>query len=272
MPRPPKHHAPRRAPESPLVRQLRALRSGQERRRSGLCYAEGNRIVHQALLAGVPIEQVVIAPEIVTSELARQTLAAVQAAGVPVAELSTAEFDRISFRGNPSGIGALVRIQPQPLAGQRAQAGTGWVALAEVGNAGNLGAIARTAAAVGAAGLVLLGHTTDAFHPEAVKASTGALFHLRIVEATLDEFIQWKQAQGIHVVGAAGEAAPDFRAVQYPRPLALLMGSERLGLNPQQQAACDVVASIPMQVGPVDSLNLSVATSLFLYEIYRQGN
>lgn len=268
-PRPLKQNS-RRASENPLVRQLRALRSGPERRRRGLCYAEGNRIVHQALLAGVPIEQAVVAPEILTSDLARETLAALQAAGVPVAELSTAEFDRISFRGNPSGLGAVVRARAATLAGLPAPSGLGWVALAEVGNAGNLGALARTCAAVGATGLVLLGHTTDAYHPEAVKASMGALFHLAVMEATFAEFVHWKQEQGVFVVGAAGDAGQDFRQVTYRTPLVLLMGSERLGLNPEQQAACDVLASIPMEAGAADSLNLSVATSLFLYEIYRQ--
>lgn len=267
---PPRKSRPRPAPESPLLRQLRALRGGVERRKSGLFYAEGNRIVHQAALAGAQIEQLVIAPEVVTSELARETIDLLRGRGVPVAELSKAEFNRISFRGNPSGVGAVVRARPETLDGLRLDGGLGWVALAEVGNAGNLGAILRTCAAVGAAGVIALGHTTDLYHPDAVKASMGALFHLRQVEASFEEFVRWKAQTGAFVVGAAGEAAQDFRAVRYPAPLVLLMGSERLGLNAEQQAACDVLASIPMLGGVVDSLNLSVATSLFLYEIFRQ--
>ena len=79
----------------------------------------------------------------------------------------------------------------------------------------------------------------------------------------------WKQQGGHMVVGTSGGAEQEYRALEYPLPFVLLMGSERLGLSPTQQAACDLLVRIPM-IGSGDSLNLGVATSVVLYEAFNQ--
>jgi TrmH family RNA methyltransferase len=122
---------------------------------------------------------------------------------------------------------------------------------------------------VGGAGLLLLGDSADPYDPGAVRASMGALFALRLARATFDEFAAWKRQRACTVVGTSDAAAQDYRAVAYRPPLVLLMGSERQGLSPDQQALCDAVVSIPM-VGRSDSLNLAVATGVMLYEIFNQ--
>jgi TrmH family RNA methyltransferase len=122
---------------------------------------------------------------------------------------------------------------------------------------------------VGAAGAILLGPTTDPYDPAALRASMGAIFSQRLVRATFDEFAAWKRGAPYAVAGTSGAAPHEYRAVAYPRPLVLLMGSEREGLSPQQQALCDLLVSIPM-VGRSDSLNLAVATGVVLYEIFQQ--
>ncbi len=251
------------------IPQLRALRSRDERERTGTYYIEGNRIVAQALEADAPIELGVVAPELLRGEHAHAVVARLRERGVPIVELSKAAFGSISFKENLQGIGAVLRsrigtLAELPLGEQR-----NWVALDAVGNSGNLGAIFRTADAVGCAGLILLGDTTDPFHPAAVRASMGALFGQRLVRAPFKEFVEWKREHDYAVVGTSGEATQELREVIYPRPLILLMGSERLGLSPAQQAICDLVVRIPM-VGTSDSLNLAVATSVVLYEIFHQ--
>src|SRR5207245_8395225 len=133
------------------------------------------------------------------------------------------------------------------------------------GNPGNLGAILRTCDAVGCAGIILLGDTTDPYHPAALRASMGAVFSQRLVRAQLDEFARWKREHGYIVVGTSVTAEQEYRQVSYPAPLVLLMGSERLGLSAEQQAVCDMLVRIPM-VGTGDSLNLAVATRGVLYE------
>ena len=261
----------RPAPYNPatVVQEVRQLRTPAARERTGTYYIEGARIVAQAVQAGAEITLGVIAPELIAGAHAVETVTALRATGAPVVELSAKAFESISFKENLQGIGAVVRRRLGRLDDIAAAPGRIWVALDGVGNPGNLGAIMRTCDAVGGAGLLLLGDTTDPYHPAAVRASMGSLFALQMIRARFDEFVRWKGQHGYAVVGTSPDVAPEYRQVHYPAGVILLMGSERLGLSPQQQAVCDLLVRIPM-VGTSDSLNLGVATSIVLYEIFHQ--
>lgn len=271
MPKPMRRATPAtQRPDVPaVVKQVRQLRSRTDRDRTNTFYIEGARIVAQAVQAGAEIELAVISPELITGEHAQNTVAALEATGAPLVQLDREAFGGISFKENLQGIGAVVRIQRQRLADVREPVLTGWVGLDGVGNPGNLGAIMRTCDAVGCAGLILLGDTVDPYHPSAVRASMGSLFALRMVRASFDEFVTWKRANGYTVIGTTPDVEQEYRQAAYPSPYVLLMGSERLGLSATQQAACDLLIRIPM-VGTCDSLNLGVATSIVLYEIFEQ--
>ena len=260
---------PRPDPATHIVKQVRQLRSRAERERTGTFYIEGARIVAQAVQAGAAITLGVVAPDLIAGTHAAATVAALHDTGAPIVELPVPAFESISFKENLQGIGAVVRAQVATLAAIPADEARLWVALDGVGNSGNLGAIMRTCDAVGGAGLILLGNTTDPHHPDAVRASMGSLFALQVVRAGFDEFVAWKAAHGYTVVGTSPAATQEYRAVAYPPATILLMGSERTGLSPTQQAACDQLVRIPM-VGTADSLNLGVATSIVLYEIFYQ--
>lgn len=252
-----------------IIPQLRRLRSREERDRTGTFYIEGVRIVAQAAKSGAQIEMCIIAPELLSSEYGWEIVHRLRAAGVPIVELSPAAFGSISFKENLQGIGAVVRPRVESLEDVQLDRTLGWVALDAVGNPGNLGAILRTSDAAGCAGIIMLGHTTDPYHPAALRASMGAVFSQRLIRASFDEFADWKRDRGCPVAGASGTADQEYRHVEYPTPLVLLMGSERLGLSLPQQALCDFLVRIPM-VGTSDSLNLAVATSIVLYEVFYQ--
>jgi TrmH family RNA methyltransferase len=252
-----------------LVKRLRLLRGRPGRERTGTFYIEGTRTLAQAVQNGAAIETCVVAPDLLGGDYGRELVATLRAAGVPIVELSPTLFRAISFKENLQGVGAVVRGRLEPLAAIRPGAGPGWVALDAVGNPGNLGAVLRTCDAVGCAGIILLGETIDPYHPAALRASTGAIFSQRLVRATFSEFAAWRREHGHTVVGTTGGAEREYRDVAYPFPVVLLMGSERLGLSAEQQAACDLLVRIPM-VGTSDSLNLAVATSVVLYELYHQ--
>lgn len=252
-----------------IVPQIRQLRTRPERERTGTFYIEGPRIVAQAIQAGAEIELGVIAPDLLSGTHVQNTAEALRSTGARIVELSKAAFESISFKENLHGVGAVIRIRQETLDSVQTAEQHGWMALDGVGNPGNLGAIMRTCDAVGCAGLLLLGDTVDPYHPAAVRASMGSLFALRVVRAHFDAFVQWKQANGYSVIGTSPDAKQEYRQEVYPEKYVLLMGSERLGLLPVQQAACDVLVHIPM-VGTCDSLNLGVAASIMLYEVFHQ--
>jgi TrmH family RNA methyltransferase len=251
------------------VKQIRRLRSRKERERTGTFYVEGIRIVAQAVQSGATIEMCVVSAELLSSEYGWDLATSLRSAGVPIVELSPAAFASISFKENLQGIGTVVRSRLEALGDVQPAPPQVWVALDAVGNPGNLGAILRTCDAVGCTGMIMLGDTTDPYHPAALRASMGAIFAQRLVRATFADFVHWKREGGYTVVGASVTAAREYRQVSYPSPLVLLMGSERRGLSAEQQAACDVLVRIPM-VGTGDSLNLAVATSVVLYEVFHQ--
>ena len=182
----------------------------------------------------------------------------------------TAEvFASLSDKEGKHGIGAVVCQRWDSLAAIPPEDGLCWIALESVQYPGNLGPILRVSDAVGGAGVLLIGHTADPYDPTAVRASTGAVLAQSLVRTCLEHFARWKHQHQITVVGASPAAEQDYREVAYPPPLALFLGSERHGLSPQEQALCDRMVRIPM-VGRSDSLNLAVATSLLLYEVFHQ--
>ncbi|TLN13658.1 RNA methyltransferase, partial [bacterium] len=156
-----------------------------------------------------------------------------------------------------------------PMAEAPVMAGDCWVVLDSVADPGNLGTILRTSDSTGCRGVILLDQSTDPYDPSCIRASMGALFSQTLVKASFEEFTDWKRSTGIQVVGTSDKAQQNYHSYDYPRNLALLMGSERQGLQAKPLEICDSVVRIPM-VGNSDSLNLAVATAVVLYEIFNQ--
>jgi len=254
---------------NPAIKRIRSLRHRKEREQTGLFYAEGIRIVAEAVQVGAAVETLVVAPDLLDSPFARRLLEEQRRRGVPVIEVTREVFQSISGKDGPQGLGAVIRQRwdAPDTAGQATI--RRWVALSAVQDPGNLGAILRTSDAVGFAGVLLIGPTTDAYDPTCVRASMGAIFSQRLVRMTLDEFATWKRRYGYTLVGTSGAAPTNYRTVAYREPVVVYMGSEREGLSAKEQALCDVMVSIPM-VGRSDSLNLAVATGVMLYEVFHQ--
>jgi TrmH family RNA methyltransferase len=254
---------------NPAIKQIRNLRQRKEREASGLYFVEGIRLVAEAVQSGAQIEQLVVAPDLLASPFARDLVQQQRQNGIACLEVTADVFETLSVKEGPQGLGAVLRQRWEPLDGVRPGNELCWVALYAVADPGNLGTILRTADAVGAAGVMLLGNCTDPYDPAALRGSMGAIFAQRLVRASWEQFIAWKPQHGYTVVGTSDAATTDYQAMRYTQPLVLLMGSERQGLSVEQQAVCDAIVSIPM-VGRSDSLNLAVATGVVLYEIFNQ--
>jgi len=248
------------------VKLVRALRARRERERTGLAWVEGIRATVEALQLGAAIHALVVAPDLLDSDFARDAVAQAAARGVEVLDVSSAVFRSLSGRDGPQGLGAIVRQQWRSLDDVRPAEGDCWVALASVADPGNLGTVLRTCDGAGAEGVILLDASTDPYDPAAMRASMGAVFSRNLVRASFDAFAAWARAAGATVVGASDRAPESYRDADYGSRTVLLMGSEREGLTTEQQSACDRMVSIPMR-GRADSLNLAVATSILLYEV-----
>ncbi len=255
---------------NPTIRQIRALRQRKEREQTGLFFAEGVRLVGEAVQLGYELEALLVAPELLSSPFGHNLVAEQTSARTRVIEVSAEVFAGLSQKDGPQGLAAVARQRWTQLAEVRLGPPPGWVALVEPADPGNLGTIVRTADAVGAAGVILLDNATDPYDPAALRASMGAIFAVSLARASFAEFASWKHERGAFLVGAADKAATHYQSVVYPQPIVLLMGSERQGLSLTQQALCDQMVSLPMY-GRSDSLNLAVATGVLLYELRSQS-
>jgi TrmH family RNA methyltransferase len=253
---------------NPTIKTIRSLRDRKERDRAGLFFVEGIRLVVEAAQLGAEIETLIVAPDLLKSRVALDTVGGVRHSGrdVTVLEVSPDVFESISQKEGPQGIGAVVRQRWESLRDVRIGDELCWVALDEPQDPGNVGTILRTADAVGCGGVILLDHSADPYDPAALRASMGAIFSQRLVRARFSDLLIWKLENDYRLVGTSDHASTDYRAAAYRFPLVLLMGSEREGLSADQQTACDMMVHLPMK-GRSDSLNLAVATGVMLFEL-----
>jgi TrmH family RNA methyltransferase len=167
-----------------------------------------------------------------------------------------------------SGVGTIVRQRWARLDTVSAKSGLCWVILDQVRSDGNLGTLVRTSEAIGGAGFILLHNQVDPYAPTTVRASIGAIFRQQFVRANFQTLTGWIKRTPCTVIGASPDGTANFQQFTYPQPVLLVLGEERQGLTPQQREMCDHLVYIPM-VGRADSLNLGVAGSLLMYEVYR---
>lgn len=255
---------------NPLVKRVRLLADRKHRRRESAFVVEGIQPVWQAVEAGSDVEALIVAPDLLRHPGAAAMVAAQEAAGVHVARLSGELFRRISGRDGPSGLAAIVRAAPVSLPSLAAGPGSLFAALHCAGNPGNVGTIIRTASAAGADGVILIGPSADPYDPVAVKASMGALFTVPVAAAATEaEFLAWARGSGIRVAATSARGSVTCWEADLRPPLAVLLGSEGTGLPAGLLDAADLLVAIPM-TGTAESLNLSVAAGILLYEVLRR--
>jgi RNA methyltransferase, TrmH family len=250
---------------NPRVKQARQLRQRKRRDQSGLFLVEGIRHVGEAFQSGAAIESVIYSPERLSSLFAHQLMQSLMNKGVHCLPVAEDVFAGLAEKDNPQGILAVVQQAETGLERLDPHNCPWAVALVSPQDPGNIGSILRTMDAVGATALILLEESADVYHHAGVRASMGALFWHPVVRASLVNFTAWVKLHGYHVYGTSAHGSDDYRSIlQYNLPLVLLLGSERLGLTPDQAALCENLIRLPMQ-GRVTSLNLSVAAGIMLY-------
>ena len=265
------------SPTNPRVKAVVKLADRRTRDATRRTVVEGVREVRLALAAGVAPVEAYLCPELIAgseAEAAARHLVALANTGMT--ELFTVTppvFEKLAYRGNSGGL-LLVIAYPNPsLDALTFRAAPFVVVVEEAEKPGNLGAVLRTADAAGVDALIvptLPGSAgTDPHNPNVISASLGAYFTVPVVTPPAEEAIAWLRRQGIALVATTPAAETLYTAADLTGPVAVVMGSEAWGLSETWLSAADVHLRIPM-AGQVDSLNLSAATALLLYEVVRQ--
>jgi TrmH family RNA methyltransferase len=236
------------SPDNPRVKDVLRLRKSRERRRSGLFIAEGPREVERARSAGLIVRATYFAPELLAWDEGEEVSARVLA--------------KMAYRTEPEGVLAVVEIP------QREVPADVTLILVTVGieKPGNLGAMARTADAAGAGALLVGDANADPWNPNAIRASTGAVFTLPIATVTLDDV----RALSPQKIAAVVDAPRRYTDVDLTKPTAFIIGSEDDGLSDEWRAIADEQVAIPMDAQTADSLNAATSAGLLLFEAVRQ--
>jgi TrmH family RNA methyltransferase len=251
---------------NPLIKTLKSLHAKKGRAETGLFLAEGARLAVEAADLGVWPETLVFSPAAMAREQVRELVGEAERRRVRVIETSESVLAQISKRDNPQTV---IGAYKQRLAALGELEGDTIVALEGVRDPGNLGTILRTADATGAGGVVLLGESCDPFSVEAVRASMGSLFAVKLARASFENLLAYSKARGATVIGASLKGAAFDADRPAPARAIVLMGNEQSGLPADMEAACDLLVKLPMR-GRADSLNLAVATAVMLYDLWRR--
>ena len=232
-------------------------------------FVEGVRNVVHAIESGFHIETLVYSEKLLIVPIARRLIRDRRRSGTPTLEVSPESFRQIST--TPSRLRRGGHRRPAVVAAARRFAeGRALLGLLEaVRSEGNLGSLIRTSEAVGGAGFILVGSADRPLRPRGrPRLDGGVSSGSRSSGRTTAASGTGSAATVVASSAPRPTGSADLHRFDYPRPTILVLGEERQGLSPLQRGLCPDLVRIPM-VGSADSLNLAVAGSLLMYEVYR---
>ena len=251
-------------PDDPRIADYRHLKERQLNAEGGRFVAESERVVRRLLASRLSVRSVLVTPP----RLQAMADLLSEEQRFPIYVASQAVIDAIA--GFHVHRGCLA-IGERPVDATIAAGARLVVALEDLVDTDNLGAIARNAAAFGADALLLSPRAADPFYRKAIRVSLGGIFSLPVIRVARwpDELVALRRTHGFSIVGAVlADGAIPLSALIPPRKTVLLLGAEGPGLSAEAMAACDHRVTIPMAAG-ADSLNVATAGAVFLYHLTR---
>lgn len=255
--------------DNPLLREARVVRDGKIEE---MIFVEGLRLCEEAVNSRLPIHALIFSAELAQKPKPAELIERFVSVSQRVASVSEKLLASISYSKTPQGI---VMLAARPAMTQEhftsRQNGTPLiVVMHRITNPVNVGAILRTAEATGVTGAVATENATDPFSPKALRGAMGASFRLPIwFRPSYQEVIDWCWQHGVKTVCADLDGPTLYSELDWTSPRALILGPETSGLTRAEIAAAAEATRIPMRP-PVESLNVSVAAGVLLYEAVRQ--
>lgn len=267
--------------QNPRVQRTARLRERAFRTEARLFLLEGLREIERAAASGIRFSEFYFCPDLIRSPHAEKILAEAQRrmpAGT-LFELSRPAFEKIAYREKPEGVLAVAEMREHRLESLSVPAETPplFLVAESIEKPGNLGALLRTADSAGCTGLICCGDAgTDIYNPNAIRASQGALFSMPLAVAPAENVRAWLRERGIAVFATTPSAEKIYWDCDFRTPAAILLGAESTGLTDfwlgggNAGSAADVVPVAIPQRGLADSLNVSTAAAICLFEAVRQ--
>ena len=254
---------------NPRVKHVVRLRKRSFRTEQGVLLIEGYRELRRAIDHGVKPVDVYFCPTLYLGENENSLLYECEAGGARLFVCSKAAFEKMAYRDRPDGLLAIAPAVKNRLDELNLPENPLLLVAERIEKPGNLGTMLRTADAAGADAVVVCDPCTDINNPNVVRASIGTLFSVPAAEASSEETIAWLRAHGIQIVSATPHSTKNYTEADLSKPTAIVVGAEQFGLTETWRGQADVEVRIPM-LGSADSLNVSAAATILLYEAVRQ--
>ncbi|WNB93203.1 RNA methyltransferase [Bacillus sp. NEB1478] len=245
---------------NPSIKQWKKLHTKKEREKTGTFLLEGPHLVEEAISSGAKLVHIIIEEnfEIQEDWLKEKFI---------LWSVSSKLMKMLSETEKPQGIIAVCEMQPEP--DELLKENGRYLFVDGVQDPGNLGTIIRTADSAGLNGVILGEGTADLYNGKTVRSTQGSLFHLPIVKRDLQTALYECKSLNIPVYSTSLQNAVDMREVPESDGFALIVGNEGAGVQQSLQNESTMNVKIPI-FGKAESLNVSVATGILLYELQRK--
>lgn len=257
------------SPQNPRVKTAVKLRKSKVRKELKQTLVEGFREICRAFESDWKFTELYFCPELYLSVDEDQLVDRIRKSGVPVFRCSESAFRKMSYRDTPDGMMALSPLVGKTLDELDLPENPLILIAEDLEKPGNLGTILRTADATGVDAVIACDHKTDLNNPNVIRASIGTIFFMPVAEATSQETFIWLKEKKIQSLAAVPGAGQEYTDVNMLGGTAIVVGAEDEGLTDAWKNEADKKVGIPM-LGKNDSLNVSTAAAIMLYEAVRQ--
>ncbi|MGA0333571.1 MAG: TrmH family RNA methyltransferase [Kiritimatiellia bacterium] len=257
------------SPQNPKIKQLLKLRKRRDRDAAQLFLIEGYRECLRALENEWPLMDLYYCRELWLGENEPELLEVAKERGANLYACSEKVFQKVAYRDRPDG---LLAVAPQAHIGLEdleIPDNPFYLVMVGIEKPGNLGTMLRSADGAGVDAVILSDSVTDIYNPNTVRASVGTLFSTPVVEVDYADCSAWLAEQGIPLLAMTPHAEKSLYETNLEGPVAVAVGSEMLGLDEKWLNRSEIKVSLPM-AGIADSLNVSSAAAITLYEVCRQ--
>lgn len=252
--------------QNQLIKHLIQLQTkSKTRNQSQTFLIEGLREILLALKGGYTIDTILFCTDI----LSEHEIKKIVSGNIEFVEISSEVYKKLAYRDTTEGVLAVAQIKSLALNELKLSDHPLIIVAEGIEKPGNLGAILRTADAANVDAVLIANPKSDMYNPNVIRASVGCLFTTNIGVGTTTEITTYLRENKVNIYCATLQEAVAYHTLDYTKPTALVVGTEATGVTDEFRALADQNIIIPMQ-GEIDSMNVSVAASILIFEAKRQ--
>ena len=251
---------------NPLIKSLIQLQEkAKTRKQSGTFLIEGMREIELAIKGNYELETILFVPEIVNPQI----ISKFSNSQISFIEISKEVYQKLAYRDTTEGILAVAKTKSLQLSDLNLPENPLILVMEAIEKPGNIGAVLRTCDAAKIDAVIIANPKTDLYNPNIVRSSVGCLFTNQIATGTTEEVVDFLLQNNINFYCATLQNSTSYHTQNYSKPTALVVGTEATGLSElwREKATQNII--IPMQ-GEIDSMNVSVAAAILIFEAKRQ--